>query len=97
MTTMISLARAPVRTCFAAALLLTVTAVHAEPVKLPAGMRVVLELQHHVNSAYIPTDSPIYFRVAKDVQINGVTLIREGTPVVGKMEHASPRRTHHDF
>jgi hypothetical protein len=88
---MISSVRARVRTCFAAVLLLTVTAANAEPVKLPAGMRVVLELQHHVNSAYIPTGSPIYFRVAKDVQINGATLIREGTPVVGKMEQASER------
>lgn len=63
----------------------------AEPVKLPAGMRVVLELQHHVTSGYLPTGSPIYFRVAKDVQISGVTLIRQGTLVTGKMEQASSR------
>ncbi|MGH8313649.1 MAG: hypothetical protein ACRETU_00675 [Steroidobacterales bacterium] len=63
----------------------------AEPVKLPAGMRVVLELQHHVTSGYVPTGSPIYFRVAKDVQIGGVTLIRQGTLVTGKMELASSR------
>jgi hypothetical protein len=87
----ISWVRAQVCMCCAAVLLLAVTSVHAEPVKLPAGMRVVLELQHHVTSGYIPTGSPIYFRVAQDVQISGVTLIRQGTLVVGKMEQASGR------
>jgi hypothetical protein len=91
MNTMNSSVRAPVRTYLAAALLLTIASAHAEPVKLPAGMRVVLELQEHVTSAYIPTGSPIYFRVARDVQIGGATLIRQGTLVVGKMEQASER------
>lgn len=63
----------------------------ADPVKLPAGMGVELELQHHVNSSYIPAGAPIYFRVAKDVQISGQTLIRAGTLVTGKMEQATDR------
>jgi hypothetical protein len=63
----------------------------ADPVKLPAGMGVELELQHHVNSSYIPAGAPIYFRVAKDVVINGQVLIRAGTLVTGKMDEAQDR------
>jgi hypothetical protein len=60
----------------------------AEPVKLPAGMLVELELQHHVTSGYLPAGSPIYFRVAKDVAIGDQTLIRKDTLVTGKMQEA---------
>jgi hypothetical protein len=49
---------------------------HAAPVKLPAGMSVPLELQHHINSGYVPVGSPIYFRVAKDVRIDGWSILR---------------------
>jgi hypothetical protein len=63
----------------------------AVPVKLPAGMSVNLELQHHVNSGYVAAGSPIYFRVAKDVLIDGQVLIRAGTLAIGKMEQASGR------
>lgn len=63
----------------------------AEPVKLPAGMSVDLELQHHVNSAYVPAGSPVYFRVQKDVKIDDRVLIRAGTLATGKMEQAQKR------
>jgi hypothetical protein len=63
----------------------------AEPLKLPAGMTVDLELLHHVNSAYVPTGAPIYFVVAKDVLLDGQVLVRQGTVVVGKMELAQER------
>jgi hypothetical protein len=63
----------------------------ADPIKLPAGMGVELELQHHVNSSYIPAGAPIYFRVAKDVVIDGHILIRAGTLVTGKMDEAQDR------
>ncbi len=64
----------------------------AEPVRLPAGMSVPLELQHHINSGFTPTGSPIYFRVAKDVMIEGQTLIAKDTLVKGRMEQAAERR-----
>lgn len=64
---------------------------NAAPVKLPAGMQVNLELQHHVNSGYVPAGSPIFFRVANDVVIDGQTLIGKGTLVEGKMQQASVR------
>lgn len=63
----------------------------AAPIKLPAGMSVPLELQHHINSAYVPIGSPIYFRVAKDVLIDDHVLIRAGTLAVGKMDQAQKR------
>ena len=72
--------------CFAAS-----APVRAAPVKLPAGMNVPLELQHHINSAYVPIGSPIYFRVAKDVLIDDHVLIRAGTLAVGKMDQAQKR------
>ena len=65
--------------------------VAAAPVKLPAGMNVPLELQHHVNSAYVPVGSPIYFRVARDVKIDDQVLIRAGSLAVGKMDQAQKR------
>lgn len=75
----------------AAVVLFGVRSVQADPVKIPVGMSVALELQHHVNSAYTPTGSPIYFRVARDVVIGGQTLIAKGTLVTGKMEQAQDR------
>jgi hypothetical protein len=54
----------------------------AAPVKLPAGMNVPLELQHHVNSAYVPVGSPIYFRVSHDVKIEDQVLNRAGEDVL---------------
>ena len=63
----------------------------AEPVRIPVGMSVDLELQQHVNSAYTPTGSPIYFRVARDVVIGGQTLIGKGTLVTGRMQQAQNR------
>jgi hypothetical protein len=74
-----------------AALLATPFTSRADPVKLPAGMSVELELQHHVNSAYIPAGSPIYFRVAKDVKIDDHVLIRAGTLAIGRMDQAQKR------
>lgn len=75
----------------ALALALSGMPLQAEPVTLPAGMLVELELQHHVNSAYIHAGSPIYFRVASDVAIADQVLIRKGTLVTGKMEQANAR------
>jgi hypothetical protein len=63
----------------------------ANPLKLPAGMSVPLELQHHINSAYVPVGSPIYFRVVRDVKIEDQVLIRAGTLAVGKMDQAQKR------
>jgi hypothetical protein len=74
-----------------AALAATPAAPRAEPIKLPAGMSVELELQHHVNSAYTPTGAPIYFRVLKDVVVDDHVLIRAGTLAAGRMEQASKR------
>jgi hypothetical protein len=75
--------------CFA--LVFCCAASFAGPVKLPAGMSIDLELQHHVNSNYVPAGSPIYFRVAHDIAIDNQVLIRAGTLAVGKMEQASSR------
>lgn len=75
----------------ALALALSGMPLQAEPVTLPAGMLVELELQHHVNSAYIHAGSPIYFRVASDIAIADQVLIRKGTLVTGKMEQANAR------
>jgi hypothetical protein len=80
------------RNIYAVAVAATLCATsYAVPVKLPAGMSVDLELQHHVNSSYVPAGSPIYFRVAKDVVIDGQVLVRAGTLAIGKMEQASGR------
>jgi hypothetical protein len=75
----------------AALVALTVGRVSAEPVKVAPGTVVELELQHHVTSAYTPPGSPIYFRVAKDVQVNGRTVIAAGTVAPGRMIDAQSR------
>jgi len=79
-------------TSIASALLLCVDPGFTDPVRLPAGMSVPLELQHHINSGYTPVGSPVYFRVAHDVTIDGQTLIAGGTLVTGHMERAAERR-----
>ncbi len=61
----------------------------AEPALLPAGMSVPLVLQHHVSSSYTPAGAPVYFRVARDVTIDGQTLIARGTIAKGSMAHAT--------
>jgi len=63
----------------------------AEPVKIPAGMLVQLELQHHVTPSYLEVNAPVYFRVAQDVSVGEQTVIRKGTLVTGKMEQADER------
>lgn len=63
----------------------------AEPVKIAPGTVIELELQHHVTSAYVPPGTPIYFRVAKDVQVNGRTVIAAGTTAPGRMIDAQSR------
>lgn len=63
----------------------------AEPVKIPAGMLVELELQHHVTPSYLEVNAPVYFRVAKSVSVGEQTVIRKGTLVTGKMEQADER------
>jgi hypothetical protein len=63
----------------------------AEPLTLPAGMSIPLELQLNVNSAYTPLGSPVYFRVARDVLIADKVLIAKDTLVTGKMEQAQDR------
>ena len=62
-----------------------------EPVVLPVGMSVPLVLQHHVNSAYTPAGSRVFFRVEHDVVVNDQVLIAEGTLVTGKMAEAAER------
>jgi hypothetical protein len=66
-------------------------ATYAEPVKIPAGMLVELELQHHVTPSYLEVNAPVYFRVAKDVSVGEQTVILKGTLVTGKMEQADER------
>lgn len=60
--------------------------------KLPAGTVVRLELQHTVTSAYTPADTPVYFRVKEDVQVDGRVLVRAGALVTGRMTNAQDRR-----
>ncbi len=62
-----------------------------EPVVLPAGMSLPLVLQHHVNSAYTPAGSPVFFRVARDLVVNDQVLVAEGALVTGKMAQAAER------
>ena len=66
-------------------------ATDAEPVKVPAGMLVELELQHHVTPGYLEVNAPVYFRVASDVAIGEQTVIRKGTLVTGKMQQSDQR------
>jgi hypothetical protein len=61
----------------------------AEPALLPAGMSVPLVLQHHVSSSYTPVGAPVYFRVARDVTIDGQTLIARGALAKGNMAHTT--------
>lgn len=77
-----------VLTCLLAAV---VHGASAEPVKLPAGMLVELELQHHVTPSYLEVNAPVYFRVASDVAVGEQTVIRKGTLVTGKMEQSNER------
>ena len=79
------------RACFLIVGVVAASFCNATPIKLPAGMNVPLELQHHINSAYVPIGAPIYFRVAKDVRIDDHVLIRAGTLAVGKMDQAQKR------
>ncbi len=57
----------------------------AAPVTLPAGTTVPLTLQHHVTESRTPAGTPVYFRVARDVAVDGHVLIRAGTLVTGTM------------
>jgi hypothetical protein len=63
----------------------------AEPLKVPPGTPVELELQHHVTAGYIEPGSPIYFRIARDVQVEGRTVIAAGTLAQGRMIDAQER------
>ena len=58
-------------------------------VTIPAGTEVELKLIHHLNSKYSPTGSTVHLRVSEDVLHDGQVVIREGTPVTGKIEEAS--------
>jgi hypothetical protein len=66
-------------------------AVQAAPVKLPSATSIDLELQHNITSAYVPAGTPIYFRVAHDVVVDGQILIARGTLVTGSMRAAVDR------
>lgn len=63
----------------------------AEPVKLHSGTPVLLELQHHITSAYTPAGSTIRFRVVEDIGGEGGIAISGGTPVEGRMRQTSDR------
>ena len=58
---------------------------------LRSGTPVVLELQHHITSAYTAPGSPIRFRVAENVAADGRVLIAAGTPVAGRMRQTGDR------
>jgi len=62
-----------------------------EPVLLPSGTPVQLELQHHITSAYTAPGSTIRLRVAEDVAIGGRVLVAAGTPVTGRMRQVGDR------
>jgi hypothetical protein len=64
---------------------------HAAPLKLASATPIELELQHHITSAYVPAGTPIYFRVVRDVVVDGRTLIARGTLVTGTMRAAADR------
>lgn len=63
----------------------------AATLTIPKGMSVPISLQQHVTSGYVAAGSPIYFVVEADVAIGGQTVIRKGTPVVGKMDASQSR------
>lgn len=73
------------------ALLAAATSCPAAPVTLAAGAPIELVLQHHVTSAYVPAGSPIYFRVGRNVEVDGRVAIVAGTLVEGQMTSASDR------
>jgi hypothetical protein len=75
----------------AAAWLWPAAQLQAAPVKLPSAAPIELELQHHITSAYVGVGTPIYFRVAHDVVVDGHTLIARGTLVRGQMRAAADR------
>jgi hypothetical protein len=60
---------------------------------LPAGATVPLTLQHHVTASRTPAGTPVYFRVARDVVVDGHVVIRAGTLVTGTMLDAASRDT----
>jgi len=62
-----------------------------EPLRLLSGTPVMLELQHHITSAYTPAGSTIWFRVAEDVVAGEGIAIRKETPVRGRMQSTSDR------
>jgi hypothetical protein len=63
----------------------------AESALLPSGTPILLELQHHITSAYTAPGSAIRFRVAEDLVIGGRTLVVAGTPVTGRMRQTGDR------
>ena len=86
-----SISKQSVRAALAAGFAGIASLALSQPAKLPAGMEVPLELQHHVTPKYVPSGSVIYFRVATDVVVDGQALISKGTLVTGKMEQAQNR------
>jgi len=61
----------------------------AGKVKLPAGTPVILRLTNSLNSATAQVGQPISFEVARNVDINGVTVIKQGalaTAEIAKVE-----------
>lgn len=84
----------PVRhviTAIACALLWPPVLEAGETVRLLSGTPVMLELQHHITSAYTPAGSTIWFRVAEDVVAGEGIAIRKETPVRGRMRNTSDR------
>lgn len=63
----------------------------AEGELLRSGTPVLLELQHHITSAYTAPGSAIQFRVAEDVIAGGRVLVAAGTPVAGRMRQTGDR------
>ena len=63
----------------------------AEPVRVPPTTAIELELQHHVTAGYMDPGEPIWFRVARDVQVEGRTVVKAGTPAKGRMIDATER------
>lgn len=68
-------------------------AVAETDVLLPMQQEIPLELTHHVTSAYNAQGTPVFFRVAEDVHVDGQVVVSKGQVVKGKVGETKKGRS----
>lgn len=60
---------------------------------LPEGTVVKLKLLHALNTKTVVLDDPLNFSVAEDVVVDGKSVVKAGSPAIGRVRQATPARS----